>query len=104
MRTPCRCDALPGLPFDCVIKFGASQLGSTSMSDIDSSAQSPCIRNCCLDDDLTCLGCFRSMKEIKEWGVVDNHRRRIILQNAKQRREAYQMLGEVSPHSISPRE
>jgi hypothetical protein len=37
-------------------------------------------------------------------GVVDNHRRRIILQNAKQRREVHQMLGEVSPHSISPRE
>jgi predicted Fe-S protein YdhL (DUF1289 family) len=30
--------------------------------------------------------------EIKEWQVVDNHRRRIILQNAKQRREAYRIL------------
>ncbi len=58
------------------------------MSDTDISAQSPCIRNCCLDDDLTCLGCFRSLDEIKEWGIVDNHRRRIILQNAKERREA----------------
>jgi uncharacterized protein len=88
----CPCDALPGFPFARVIKFGASQLGPTSMSDIDSSAQSPCIRNCCLDDDLNCLGCFRSLEEIKEWGIVDNHRRRIILQNAKQRREAYQTL------------
>jgi uncharacterized protein len=100
----CPCDALPGFPFARVIKFGASQLGPTSMSDIDSSAQSPCIRNCCLDDDLNCLGCFRSLEEIKEWGIVDNHRRRIILQNAKQRREAHQTLGEVSRHSISPRE
>ena len=98
----CPCDAMPGFTFACVIKFGASQLGSTSMSDIDSSAQSPCIRNCCLDDDHTCLGCFRSLEEIKEWGVVDSHRRRIILHNAKQRRGAYQMLGEVSPRSISP--
>jgi uncharacterized protein len=56
-------------------------------NDIDSSAQSPCIGNCCLDDDLTCLGCFRSLEEIKEWGVADDHRRRVILQNAKQRRE-----------------
>ena len=70
------------------------------MRDIDSAAQSPCIGICCLDDDYTCLGCFRSLEEINEWRVVDNHRRRIILQNAKQRREAYQMLGEVSPHSI----
>ena len=87
------CDALPGFPCARVIKFGVSQLASTSMNDIDSSAQSPCIRNCCLDDDLTCLGCFRSLDEIKEWGLVDRHRRRIILQNASQRREAHRMPG-----------
>jgi uncharacterized protein len=62
------------------------------MSDPDSSAQSPCVRNCCLDDDLTCLGCFRSLEEIKEWVIVDNPRRRIILQNAELRKKAYQML------------
>jgi uncharacterized protein len=55
----------------------------------DRYANSPCVRNCCLDDDLTCLGCFRSLDEIKEWGIVDDHRRRVILENAKQRREAY---------------
>jgi uncharacterized protein len=63
-------------------------MGHASMSAIDTPAQSPCIRNCCLDDNLICLGCFRSLEEIKEWGVVDDHRRRIILQSAKQRREA----------------
>jgi len=62
------------------------------MVDFDSTVQSPCVRNCCLGDDLTCLGCFRSLEEIKEWGVVDDHRRRVILQNAKQRREAYLQL------------
>jgi len=35
------------------------------------------------------------LEEIKEWGVVDHLRRRIILQNAKHRRESYKMLGEV---------
>lgn len=64
------------------------------MSDTDTSAQSPCIRNCCLDDDLTCVGCFRSLEEIKEWSVVDDHRRRIILQNAGKRREAYRNAAE----------
>jgi uncharacterized protein len=61
------------------------------MSDIDSSAQSPCIRNCCLGDDDICLGCFRSIEEIKQWTLVDKHRRSIFLQNAKQRREAHQV-------------
>jgi predicted Fe-S protein YdhL (DUF1289 family) len=56
------------------------------MSDTDSTIQSPCIGNCCLDDELTCLGCFRSLEEIKEWGLVDDPRRRIILQNAKLRK------------------
>ena len=75
-------------PFTCVIKSDASQMRRTTMSDMENPAQSPCIGNCCLDDDLTCLGCFRSLDEVKEWAVVDEHRRRIILQNAKERREA----------------
>ena len=66
------------------------------MTDIYTPAQSPCIGNCCLDDDLTCLGCYRSLEEIKEWGVVDDDRRRVILQNAEQRRAASSM------HSASP--
>jgi len=27
------------------------------------------------------------LEEIKEWGIVDNQRRRVILQNAKQRKQ-----------------
>jgi predicted Fe-S protein YdhL (DUF1289 family) len=67
------------------------------MSDFDASSQSPCIRDCCLGDDLTCLGCFRSLDEIKEWGLADAQRRRMILQNAKQRREEYQLQ---TPRSV----
>ncbi len=59
------------------------------MTDIPRPVQSPCVRNCCLDDDLTCLGCFRSIEEIKEWGMVDDQRRLIILQNAWRRKDAY---------------
>jgi predicted Fe-S protein YdhL (DUF1289 family) len=79
---------LLGFPFTRVIKSDASQRAVRQMSKIESFAQSPCVGNCCLDDDLTCLGCFRSLEEVKEWAVVDEHRRRIILQNAKERREA----------------
>jgi uncharacterized protein len=62
------------------------------MSDTAAAALSPCIRNCCLDDDDTCLGCFRSLEEIKEWGTANNHRQLVILQNAQRRQEAYQTL------------
>jgi uncharacterized protein len=71
-----------------VVKSDASQRAEPQMSEIEDPAQSPCVGNCCLDDDLTCLGCFRSLEEVKEWAVVDEHRRRIILQNAKERRKA----------------
>jgi hypothetical protein len=33
------------------------------------------------------------LEEIKEWGIVDTHRRRIILLNAEQRKQAYRMPG-----------
>jgi uncharacterized protein len=52
--------------------------------------QSPCVRNCCLDDDDTCLGCFRSLQEIKEWGIADERRRLDILENASRREAARQ--------------
>lgn len=29
---------------------------------------SPCVRNCCLDPNDICLGCFRSLDEIMQWG------------------------------------
>lgn len=28
---------------------------------------SPCVRNCCLDHDKICMGCYRSISEICEW-------------------------------------
>jgi hypothetical protein len=43
------------------------------------------------------------LEEIKEWGVVDNLRRSLILQNAKRRKEAYQKQGKDWPHSILSR-
>ena len=83
----CPCDALPGSPLGNHDLIEVLQLG-TIMSDTNSAIQSPCVGNCCLDDELTCLGCFRSLEEIKEWGLVDDHRRRVILQNAKLRKGA----------------
>jgi predicted Fe-S protein YdhL (DUF1289 family) len=59
---------------------------------IDGAGQSPCVRNCCLNDEDTCLGCFRSLEEIKLWSLANGEERLLILQNARRRREAYQIL------------
>jgi predicted Fe-S protein YdhL (DUF1289 family) len=32
---------------------------------------SPCVRNCCLNEQDICLGCFRNLDEIKLWGRSD---------------------------------
>ncbi|HED18760.1 MAG TPA: DUF1289 domain-containing protein [Gammaproteobacteria bacterium] len=52
-----------------------------------SSAPSPCIRNCCLDEDDICLGCFRRLDEIIAWGTVDNGEKRRILSYAARRKQ-----------------
>jgi len=55
----------------------------------DSDAvQSPCIRNCCLDEDDICLGCFRSIDEITGWNHASNDERLKILDNIRQRKQA----------------
>ncbi|HBA67101.1 MAG: DUF1289 domain-containing protein [Gammaproteobacteria bacterium HGW-Gammaproteobacteria-10] len=46
---------------------------------------SPCVGNCCLDDYDVCLGCYRTLEEIKSWGVVDDEARINILNNVSQR-------------------
>lgn len=63
------------------------------MSHPESTVHSPCVRNCCLNDDSDCLGCFRSIEEIQEWALADDPRRRVILDNAQRRRDAYESQG-----------
>jgi hypothetical protein len=48
---------------------------------------SPCIRQCCLDDADECLGCGRTLEEIKGWHSADGAGREAILQAAAIRRQ-----------------
>jgi predicted Fe-S protein YdhL (DUF1289 family) len=58
------------------------------MHDIDETHDiaSPCVRNCCLDDDI-CLGCFRSIVEICAWGAASPTDKAEILKRCAERRE-----------------
>jgi len=49
---------------------------------------SPCIRNCCLDDDDICLGCLRSLGEIIAWGTGNEAAKRRILAQVARRKQA----------------
>jgi len=55
------------------------------MEDADVLIESPCIDRCCLDDDDICLGCFRSLDEIKRWSYANSTERVVILRKAKLR-------------------
>ena len=46
---------------------------------------SPCVRNCCLDEDDVCIGCNRSIEEIMRWGESDNEEKLKILEKAEKR-------------------
>lgn len=46
---------------------------------------SPCISVCALDENDVCIGCFRSAREIGDWGRVDNEGKRAILKNVARR-------------------
>ncbi len=47
--------------------------------------KSPCVRNCCLNEEDVCMGCYRTIVEIIEWGQANNAERNTILKMAKQR-------------------
>lgn len=51
-----------------------------------SSVPSPCVRNCCLDEQEVCMGCGRTLDEIRDWGVADDAQRNRILERAAGRR------------------
>lgn len=53
-------------------------------------ALSPCVRNCCLDQDDVCLGCARTLDEILRWSKLSNPERQRIMDGLEARRHARQ--------------
>ena len=55
----------------------------------DSPVQSPCIDVCKLDDDKNlCIGCFRTVNEIRAWKDSSEEERMAIVMAAKKRSES----------------
>ncbi|MCH8106674.1 MAG: DUF1289 domain-containing protein [Proteobacteria bacterium] len=50
---------------------------------------SPCVRNCCLDENDICLGCYRSLDEIPTWQNSSTARKSHILAQCSVRRNDY---------------
>jgi predicted Fe-S protein YdhL (DUF1289 family) len=50
------------------------------------SVESPCIRQCTLDEADICVGCFRSIAEICAWSAMDERAKRETLARCQERR------------------
>ena len=62
--------------------------------------ESPCVRNCCLDENDICLGCFRSISEICGWAAATNEERKEILARCDVRGQ--QMRGKKNLRTRGP--
>ena len=48
--------------------------------------ESPCVWNCCLDENDICLGCHRSLTEICGWQASSDAEKREILERCAARK------------------
>lgn len=51
---------------------------------------SPCIRNCCLNHDEVCLGCFRTLHEITQWTYLSDEEKQAVISQARRRQEEHE--------------
>ncbi|PHS66657.1 MAG: DUF1289 domain-containing protein [Thalassobium sp.] len=59
----------------------------THRADHSPITASPCIRNCCLDNDDICMGCYRSLREILIWQAASAEEKHKILRNCAERKQ-----------------
>ena len=59
------------------------------MNDVVSKVGSPCVDNCCLNEEDICLGCFRSLEEILNWHAATDPQRQTVIATAQRRKEKH---------------
>ncbi len=50
--------------------------------------KSPCIHVCTLDEDKICMGCYRSVEEIRGWFRFSEEEKKKVLENSEKRRRS----------------
>lgn len=72
---------------------------NTSDDAVGARVPSPCVRNCCLDDDGVCMGCGRLLAEIVGWSGASDEERSAVLERSRRR----VALREAAPVSVRGR-
>lgn len=53
-----------------------------------SSVKSPCVQVCTLDENKICMGCYRSVEEVRNWFRFTDKEKKQAIKNADERRRA----------------
>jgi putative protein-disulfide isomerase len=85
---------LEGKIYTIVINYTQStptlkQINTLLDQNKNQSVESPCVRNCCLNNEDICLGCFRSLDEITEWSQTSELEKQAILDRTAVRKMAH---------------
>jgi len=51
------------------------------------SIEKPCIRQCCLNEEDVCVGCFRTFEDMGKWHKASDEEKKEMLRLASQRKE-----------------
>ena len=57
----------------------------------DETIQSPCIRQCTLNEADVCMGCFRTINDILNWQASTNEQKENMLSAAQQRQQNFKL-------------
>ncbi len=70
---------------NAIISFFTNERPDMSVI-LSSGIDSPCVRNCCLNDDDICVGCGRSLQEITRWSAATDADKQLTLISAAERK------------------
>lgn len=54
--------------------------------------EKPCIRECCLTQEDVCVGCFRTLDNMRIWHKASQEEKKEMLDKAKQRKKDISQL------------
>jgi len=54
-----------------------------------STIEKPCIRQCCLDDNDVCVGCFRTFDDMRLWHKASIEEKEKMLKDAQKRKQEH---------------
>ena len=53
------------------------------------ATNNPCVKNCCLNQQNVCLGCFRTLEEILAWHDYSEDDTKVAMLKCEKRKTAY---------------